>query len=255
MAGAMSIGIGRRNAPDQRGRLPKMEDGYVEPTTDYWQTLLAPDAVPTDAATFRYGYPARLPDGRILMLPIRRQPGDPAHAVASLIPNQASFEVVDALVGFMADLAAPLRPDVVVGMPTLGLALAPPVAQRLGHRHFAPLGYSRKYWYEAALSEPVRSITSPDDGKTVYLDPNLVPRLKDRRVVLVDDTISSGTTAVAVLRLLERAGAKVDGLVFAMSQGNAWETALPPAWAAKVRFVFRSPRLRLTPDGWVVDAP
>ena len=228
------------------------DDGFVEPTTAYWQTLLPPACRSHDAAAYRYGYPARLPDGRILMLPIRRRPDDPTRAVASLIPNQASFEVIDALVGFMADIAAPLQPDIVAGMPTLGLALAPPVAQRLGHGNFAPLGYSRKYWYDDALSEPVRSITSPDLGKTVYLDPNLVPRLAGRRVVIVDDTISTGTTAAAVLRLLARAGADIAGLVFAMSQGNAWKASLDAAWHGRVRFVFQTPHLRLTPEGWTV---
>ena len=229
------------------------EDGFVEPTTQYWQELLAPDAVAPDATAYRYGYPARLPDGRYLMLPIRRRPDDPTRAVASLIPNQASFDVVDALVGFMTKLAAPLRPDIIAGMPTLGLALAPPVAQSLGHNTFAPLGYSRKFWYDNELSQPVSSITSPDESKTVYLDPNLIPRLRGKRVVLVDDTISSGTTAMAVLRLLERAGADAVGLVFAMSQGNAWKSALDPVWRDKVHFVFQSPHLDLTPEGWVVD--
>lgn len=229
------------------------KDGFVEPTTHYWQELLAPEAVAPDATAYQYGYPTRLPDGRYLMLPIRRRPDDPARAVASLIPNQASFDVVDALVGFMTSLAAPLQPDIIAGMPTLGLALAPPVAQRLGHSLFAPLGYSRKFWYEDELSQPVSSITSPDESKTVYLDPNLVPRLRGKRVVLVDDTISSGTTAMAVLRLLEQAGANAVGLVFAMSQGNAWKSALDPAWRDKVHFVFQSPYLDLTPEGWIIN--
>jgi adenine/guanine phosphoribosyltransferase-like PRPP-binding protein len=161
--------------------------------------------------------------------------------------------VIDALVGFMTDMAKPLKPDIVAGMPTLGLALAPPLAQRLGHRNFVPFGYSRKFWYENELSGPVSSITSPDASKTVYLDPNLVPRLSGRRVLVVDDTISSGTTALAVLKLLERAGANVVGLVFAMSQGNAWKTSLDPTWRDKVHFVFQSPHLHLTPEGWVID--
>ena len=97
------------------------------------------------------------------------------------------------------------------------------------------------------------SITTPDDSKTVYLDPNLVPRLQGRRVILVDDTISSGTTAMAVLALLERAGATVVGLVFAMSQGNAWKSSLTPVRRDKVRFVFQSQHLDYTPEGWVVN--
>jgi adenine/guanine phosphoribosyltransferase-like PRPP-binding protein len=229
------------------------DDGFVEPTTRYWQEIMPPGSVPDDAPAFQYGFPAKLPDGRGLMLPIRRRLDDPSRAVASLIPNHASFSVIDALVDFMAALAEPLRPDIIAGMPTLGLALAPPVAHRLGHSNFAPFGYSRKFWYDAELSQPVSSMTSPDEAKTVFLDPNLVPRLSGRRVVVVDDTISTGTTAISVLRLLERAGADIVGLVFAMSQGNAWKTSLEPKWRDKVGFVFLSPHLNLTPEGWAVD--
>ena len=74
------------------------DDGFVEPTTRYWQEIMPPGSVPDDAATYQYGFPAKLPDGRILMLPIRRRLDDPSRAVASLIPNHASFAVIDALV-------------------------------------------------------------------------------------------------------------------------------------------------------------
>lgn len=228
--------------------------GWVEPTTDYWQRLLPPAAEEArDRGLYRFGYPARLPDGRILMLPIRRRLHPPGRAVASFIANQASFEVVDALAAWMAEIARPLAPEAVVGMPTLGLTLAAPMARLLGHGSYVPLGYSRKFWYDERLCEPVTSITTPQPGKAVYLDPNLVPRLSGRRVVVVDDTISSGATAVAVMRLLERAGADPCGLVFAMCQGDAWTTRLPQRWRERTRWVFRSPLLRETPDGWVVD--
>ena len=45
------------------------------------------------------------------------------------------------------DLAARLRPfspEVVVGLPTLGLTLAAAVAERLGHARYVPCGTSRK---------------------------------------------------------------------------------------------------------------
>ena len=227
-------------------------DDYVEPTTGYWQTLLPADAA-VPSGVYRYGYPARLPDGRVLMLPIRRRIDQPDRAVASFIPNHASFEVVDALAVFVADLARPLGADVVVGMPTLGLALAPAVARLLGHRSFVPLGTSRKFWYEDRLSEAVTSITSPQAGKAVYLDPNLVPRLAGRRAVLVDDTISSGSTASAVVRLLERAGCEPVGLIFAMCQGDAWTRHLERRWKERVRWVFRSPLLHRVDGGWEAE--
>ncbi len=60
--------------------------------------------------------------------------------------------------------------------------------------------------------------------------PNLLPLIEGRRVVLVDDAISTGTTAVAAARLMQRVGADMSGMVVAMKQTNRWEApaaALP----------------------------
>src|SRR5690606_217640 len=117
-------------------------------------------------------------------------------------PNQASFPVVRALAAGMAALARPFGAEAVVGMPTLGLAFAPLVAEALGFDRFVPLGYSRKYWYRDELSRLVASLTSPGAEKQVYLDPNQLPLVAGRRVVVIDDTVSSGRTAAVVLELL-----------------------------------------------------
>jgi adenine/guanine phosphoribosyltransferase-like PRPP-binding protein len=232
-------------------------DGWIRPTTTFWQAVRpAGDFPVAPQPPFRYGYPARLPDGSYLELPLRRIAGSPDRAVASLIANQASFSVVETLAGFMAGLARPLSPDVIVGLPTLGLAFAPLVAQGLGMDNFVPLGYSRKFWYDEALSVPVRSLTTPGAGKTLYLDPNMLPRLKGRRMVVVDDAISSGQTIVSSLALLQRAGAEVSGVVVAMLQGDAWRAHLAAAgqeWPGKVHGVFKSPRFVITPKGWTPE--
>ncbi len=175
---------------------------FTEPTLAYWQELTGEVPARFSATPpFRFGYPVALPCGRILVLPLRALP-DKKLAVASLIANQASHSVVAALADHMADEARWLGAELVVGLPTLGLAFAALVAERLGQPRYAPLGYSRKFWYDDALSEPVSSITSPEAGKRLRLDPNLVPLVRGRRVVIVDDAISTGTTAIAACRLL-----------------------------------------------------
>lgn len=234
------------------------DDDTIEPTTRYWQEILPPDD-PRGAVEppFRLGYPARLGDGGILMLPIRRLP-DGERATASLIANHASFAVVARLAALMAELARPAMADVVVGLPTLGLAFAPDVARLLGHANYVPLGYSRKFWYQERLSEPTRSITTPTGGKRIYLDPNLEPRVAGKRVVVVDDAISSGTTMVSVLTLLDRLGAEPVRLVVAMRQGTLWRVSLAArdtALPERVHGVFDSPLLRRVADGWEPIAP
>ncbi|MCS0504208.1 phosphoribosyltransferase [Ancylobacter mangrovi] len=232
-----------------------MDDHFTEPTLDYWQELT--DRVPARFSAgppFRFGYPVTLPDGRVLVLPLRRLP-DGAHAVASLIANQASHAVVAALADAMADEARGLGGEVVIGLPTLGLSFAALVAERLGQPRYVPLGYSKKFWYADELSEPVSSITSPEAGKRLRLDPNLLALVKGRRVVLVDDAISTGATAVATCRLVARAGAEVAGLVVAMKQTNRWVAAMAGVLAPeRVRAAYGCPRFDLVADGWWPDA-
>ena len=228
-----------------------MSEDFTEPTLTYWQELH--DEVPARfsfEAPHRYGYPVRLPGGEILVLPLRRLP-DGAHAVASLIANQASHHVVAALADIMAEQARGPGAEIVVGLPTLGLSFAALVAERLGQSRYVPLGYSRKFWYDDALSEPVSSITSPEAGKRLRLDPNLIPLLEGRRVVLVDDAISTGATAIAACRVLMRAGAEIAGMVVAMKQTTRWVAAMERVMPAEnMRAVYGCPRFGLRTDGW-----
>jgi adenine/guanine phosphoribosyltransferase-like PRPP-binding protein len=221
---------------------------YTEATTGYWQDL-TPEIPARFPATppYRFGYPATLPCGRVLVLPLRELP-DGDRAVASLIANQASNLVVAALADHMATQARTFDAEIVVGLPTLGLAFASEVAERLGQPRYVPLGYSRKFWYDDALSKPVSSITSPDAGKKLRLDPNLLPLIEGRRVVLIDDAISTGATALAAVRLLQKVGVEIAGMVVAMKQTNRWQastTALP------VRAVFGCPLFQRGEGGWI----
>jgi adenine/guanine phosphoribosyltransferase-like PRPP-binding protein len=223
---------------------------YTEPTTGYWQELTAevPPRFPA-LPPFRFGYPVRLPCGRVLVLPLRALPGG-NRAVASLIANQASTIVVAALADHMAAQARAFDAEIVVGLPTLGLAFASLVTERLGQSRYVPLGYSRKFWYDDALSEPVSSITSPEAGKQLRLDPNLRPLLESRRVVLIDDAVSTGVTAVAAVRLLQKIGVDVTGMVVAMKQTNRWEAAVAMLPLA-VRAVYGCPLFERSDAGWM----
>jgi adenine/guanine phosphoribosyltransferase-like PRPP-binding protein len=227
---------------------------HTRPTTDYWQHLLDgwPGGGSQPQPPYRYDYPVRLPDGRVLVLPLRTLP-ERGRAVASLIANQASLAVVDALGRHMGKLARATGADLVVGVPTLGLTFAPLVAARLGHARYVPLGYSRKFWYDDALSEPVFSITSPGGEKRIYLDPNALPLLAGRRICLVDDAISTGSSALAGYRLLARLGMQLTAVVVAMKQTTRWQQALDeasPELRDSVRAVFGCPLFAQSDDGW-----
>lgn len=221
---------------------------------DFWQRFSPPGSYDTAPAGGHAGFfPATLPDGRQLALPLRVLPGDGGAAVSSLILNQASFAVEDGLAIALADLLRPMSPEVIVGVPTLGLPLAANVARRLGHTRMVPLGTSRKFWYRDELSEPMRSITSPGASKTLYIDPRMLPLLEGRRAVVIDDVISTGQSMQAVTRLLERAGIKPIALGCAMLQGTEWRAALEP-YLGHILAPLATPRFRKTADDrWLPD--
>jgi adenine/guanine phosphoribosyltransferase-like PRPP-binding protein len=178
-----------------------------------------------DALSFTSHYPVRLADGCRLCLPLTPLPGGDK-AVALLMSNQTSFAVERNIAERMTEKARAAAPEVVVGIPTLGLTYARPVAEALGLGDFVALGHSRKFWYEDGLSESVVSSTSPDQSKRVYLDPALLLRVRGRRVVIIDDVLNTGNTMAAALRLLKKAQASVAGIVVVLTEGWDWHAKL-----------------------------
>jgi adenine/guanine phosphoribosyltransferase-like PRPP-binding protein len=224
--------------------------GMVMKPHEFWQEIHAPSSFDVTGPHSDF-FPVTLDDGRQLCLPIRPL-ADGEHALASLIINQASFPVVEALADDLARKLENADIDVVVGLPTLGLTLAAEVAKRLGHSRYVPLGTSRKFWYLEALSVPMSSITTQQQ-KRLYIDPRMLPLLEGRRVALVDDVISSGTSIVAGLSLL--AASRIEPVVIgaAMLQSDRWVEKLAnfdTRWPDRVRGVFRTPMLKKADDGW-----
>ncbi len=209
----------------------------------FWQEFTPPHPRP---AAWVDRYDAAMPDGSALALPLRDLG---THAVAGLILNQASFAVADRLCGWMAEAAASARAEVVVGLPTLGHAAGQGVARALGHANWVAPGMTRKLWYDEALSVPTASVTSPQAGRRMWLDPRLLDRLAGRRVLLVDDVICTGTSARAGLALLALAGIRPVAACVAMAQTDQWRATWPadiPLHAA-----FTTPRFGRTAGGWL----
>jgi len=209
---------------------------------EFWQAF-GPRATPRAAWIDQYEAP--MPDGSALALPLRDL-GETA--VAGFVANQASFPVLHRLHAWMTQVARPLGAEVVVGLPTLGQVFAPAVAEALGHPNWVAPGWSRKRWYEERLSVAAQSITSPAERR-LWLDPRLLSRLEGRRVLLVDDVISTGGSAQAGLALLAAAGVTPVALLVAMAQGDRWRAAWPNS--IPVRAAFASPVFSRTAAGWV----
>jgi adenine/guanine phosphoribosyltransferase-like PRPP-binding protein len=219
---------------------------------DFWQHIHPPKHL-SSSGDFTGSYVAEFDDGRQLQLPIRVL-AEGKRALASLIVNQASFMVQDALAAALANKISHLEIDVVAGLPTLGLTLASAVAQKLGHDRYVPLGTSRKFWYREDLSVPLSSITTPDQQKRLYIDPRMLPLLAGRRVALIDDVISSGASIVSALELMTACSIEPVVIGAAMLQSDRWRQridGLDAKWTGRVVGVFSTPILqRSAKGGW-----
>jgi adenine/guanine phosphoribosyltransferase-like PRPP-binding protein len=210
------------------------------------------DEASAEAATNPTHYSVPLADGSRLSLPLTPLPGG-EKAVALLMSNQTSFTVERKIVERMIGPVRAVAPETVVGIPTLGLTYARPVAEAIGLSNFVALGHSRKFWYDDALSEAVISSTSPDHSKRVYLDPALLERVRGRRVVVIDDVLNTGATMASAISLLHKAQAKVVAIIVVLTEGWDWHgklAGIDPAIPGLVHALGHIPLFSRTGTGW-----
>lgn len=100
-----------------------------------------------------------------------------------------------------------------------------PLAYEMSRQSGKPYVVARK-GMKVYLGEPVkvevRSITT-DRVQTLYLGSDEVERIKGRRVLIVDDVISTGESLIAVRQLVEKAGGIEAASCAVLAEGDAAE--------------------------------
>ena len=126
-----------------------------------------------------------------------------------LTPLLGDAEALRVTVDALADTFAGRRVDKVVGIEARGFILAAPVAYRLG-AGFVPVRKAGKLPWKTEAEE--YALEYGVDRLELHADA-VAP---GDEVVVVDDVIATGGTAQATVRLIERLGATVAGLAFAV---------------------------------------
>ena len=109
--------------------------------------------------------------------------------------------------------------DVVVSAEAKGIPLCYEMA-RQGCREYVIARKSIKVYMRNCVGVSVKSITTASE-QNLYLGDSDVQFLKDKRVLIVDDVISTGESLAALEALMEKIDANVVGKACILAEGDA----------------------------------
>ena len=132
-------------------------------------------------------------------------------------------ELVRAAAGALAERIGPLQPDVLVTAETKSIPLVHELSARLD-RPYVVLRKEYRPYMGDALQVETHSITT-GRPQTLYLDEKDRDLLRGKRVVVVDDVISTGSTLEAMRKVVEEAGgdAVAEAAIFTEGDKAKWD--------------------------------
>ena len=110
--------------------------------------------------------------------------------------------------------------DVLITAESKGIPLICEMARMSGNERYVLARKSPKLYMKDVLTVEVRSITT-DHKQALCLDGGDAEYMKGKRVVIVDDVISTGESLRALEALVERAGGNIVGRMAILAEGDA----------------------------------
>lgn len=112
--------------------------------------------------------------------------------------------------------------DVMITAESKGIPLVYAMARMLGGKRYVLARKSVKLYMKNVMKCAVHSITT-ESVQTLYLDGDDVEYMKGKRVLIVDDVISTGESLHALEELVRMAGGRVVGKMAVLAEGDAIE--------------------------------
>ena len=132
------------------------------------------------------------------------KPGINFYDITTLLKDKVGFKNV---IDTMTEKLASHKPDLILGIEARGFIFAPALAYHLG-AGFVPVRKPKK------LPAATEKITYDLEYGTDTLEIHKDAVTKGARVVIADDLLATGGTAAAAVKLVEKLGGDVVGLVF-----------------------------------------
>ncbi|WP_102411258.1 phosphoribosyltransferase family protein [Beduinella massiliensis] len=110
--------------------------------------------------------------------------------------------------------------DYMITAESKGIPLVYEMARQSGQNKYLLARKSAKLYMRDVFSVEVRSITT-DHVQRLYLDGEDAALIKGKRILIVDDVISTGESLHAVEELVRQAGGEVVGRMAILAEGDA----------------------------------
>lgn len=110
--------------------------------------------------------------------------------------------------------------DIMITAEAKGIPLIHEMARQSGARHYLVARKSQKLYMWEPISVEVQSITTAKK-QILYIDKNDAEMLKGKRVLIIDDVISTGESVFAVEKLVKMSGGTVVGKASILAEGDA----------------------------------
>ncbi len=110
--------------------------------------------------------------------------------------------------------------DYLITAEAKGIPLAHEMARQRGDAHYFIARKHPKLYMTGVFEVDVRSITTADEQK-LYLDTADAELMCGKRILIVDDVISTGESLAAVEKLVQEAGGIVAGKMAILAEGDA----------------------------------
>ena len=114
----------------------------------------------------------------------------------------------------------PADTEILMTAETKGIPLAAELARQLGMPYYITARKSIKAYMEDPIWVEDESITTLGKQR-LYLTADDITRIRGRRVLLLDDVISTGGSMKALAHLAEKTGAQVIGQAAVLAEGDA----------------------------------
>ena len=112
--------------------------------------------------------------------------------------------------------------DYIITAEAKGIPLAHEMARQTGAEKYFLARKGPKLYMSGVFESAVRSITTAKEQK-LYLDTADAELMKGKRILIVDDVISTGESLKALEALVEKAGGIIAGRMAILAEGDAQE--------------------------------